>query len=347
MRKFDILLPAGFETDIDKIERRKQRFLTNHHVHYLEGQPKGICIKIDGDYLLQRTINAYRNSRYVNNIFVIGPKWLYEDRIKDCFFIDYNVGLAENVIAGMRSLNENIVGVSPIDVLFETDHIDAYLESIEQHLGIDIIFQAVRRDALKGVDKGYDKPSYWLKENESAEKATRVIHGPLNISRTRVADNKMIHTMIEVFYSQRGKGIYRQFVDIARYVVRSPDINHKNVLARAIPKVSKFAKKQLTLEEFMDVLERCVIPRNDYKGRGKHFKVGIVPDEIAPAFGLDIDTLEEDELIHAEYTPIEKIVDLPYEEILRKSTISNSQPRHQSAHREESDSQILRADSQH
>ncbi|NQU98587.1 hypothetical protein HQ533_03900 [Candidatus Woesearchaeota archaeon] len=343
MQTVPIVVLAGFETDLAKIQKKKQCFLDNYGVHYLEGDPKGLTIKIDEKYLLERTVDIVRNSKLTNDVFVLGPAWMYQSRINNCTFINHNSTLFSNILTSTSMMkgkpNEGLMGVLTWDLPELTqESFDDYLgKTLDMVLSqnMDLVIQSVdKKKALIGFENEYDKPQFVFK-NKEGEKVEYII-GHFYVGRADRVPHSF-YEIVDVLYGNRGLSKWDQ---VKRTYKKLAPVLNKWPLITAIPRIKPYLRGDATADEVFHKIERICIPKKDYRGAGQHYHMETVDTS---HFAFDPDTAEEVLKIGAVHTPIEKVLEIPYELILEKSIISNSQLHHPSVHTEEYDFETSRA----
>lgn len=328
MRNIPLIILGGFETRLKKIDKVLKRFLENYGVHYLEGQPKGITIKQNDEFLVQNIRNQYADSKFFDKdrIFIVGPEWLYESRLDGFKFVNNNNGLLGNLKAAFDAVGKGVVGITTHDLpLLKTEHINDYVSSVEGLLydpNMASILQMVdNAKALKDYSNEYEKPGYPLKENKFT-KNRRYAIGHLHFCNIDNINPALLRT-VGLSYDIRGEGKIKQFIKATAYAFKREGIKKRYAIGNLPIPLIKYVPplRMLTFDNLTDYLQKTLIDESLFKKGPSTIHIKVVDK---PYFAFDLDTVEEVEsLENAEYTPVEKIVNMEYKEVLRQSTISS------------------------
>ncbi|MFH1771135.1 MAG: hypothetical protein ABH828_06300 [archaeon] len=330
MDKIPLIILGGFETDKKKIEKKNNKFLKRYGVHYLEGPAKPITIKINDEYIVQKVRNEFANSKYFdeNRIFLVGPQWLYENRLDGFNFVNYNNGMIGNLERAFKEIGGGVVGITTSDIpLVTTQSIYSYVSGVKGLLhdpNLHFIVQMFDDNfALKDFRTPYKKPTYKLRISKH-KNAQRLALGHLhfcNIDNVSTAELQAG----QAGYNVRGENGVEKLSDVVDFAFKNKHLGMKN-LAVGLSNLPyygiKFLINRLTLDDLGGFIQKMLIDKEYLKRQPNkiHFRVEYKPD-----FAFDLDTIEEVKEFGAEYTPIEKVVGMEYDKILEKSTISNSQ----------------------
>jgi len=368
MYKAAIVFTGGFNTNERQIKRTERLFDELKHVHYCDRDPKAVAFSKDGVLLGQQNIDNARACPYIDPIIIQGPAWLYDGVFSLegwNYMVDYNRNFRRNIMNAEKTLQEvvekGVAFLIPLDKKpseSQHDYDEKIGTSIETILSgnYDFLIQMSDKAALKGLENEYDQLGWYLRDPDGNLKEW--IAGNCFGEQIGRLPERFFH-VIGVTYDARGMNTFNK---IAYWLFNSWNNLNKWQVMKAVPAINTFRKGNLSLDEVAHLLEKVVIPRDEYRGEGKHFVLDLNTD---PDFTADVDTFEEAKALDYKYTDVARLMGINWQEFrkrarIKKSTIitpetrhlasanpASSQLRHQSAHREESDSQILRADSQH
>lgn len=237
--------PAG-------IKKNKVGFTGKVKQDYLEGVNKALIGQEFQYTLLQNVIDTYKNSNHISDVFVIGPKKEYEKIINNCEFIDQNKSVGLNIKRGLEELQGERVAISTVDLPYiETQHINEYIKSVEQHYDKTFIFQLIDKSGIK--KESWWKPSYIIKDDYTKKK---IVPGHLQIINTNDLPS-YVYKGLDFIY-ERLRGV--PFTKKTKLVMKK--LNDEGILGNSVrlflPSLFKFYVQQLDKKELEWVLEKSV-----------------------------------------------------------------------------------------
>jgi len=260
-------------------------------------------LELNGKCLAQNLAESLQASECFSEIYIAGPKKIYESKIDKnlCTIINTDSHIGENLKNSLDYIVKKYgskVQYALIfgDILPDKGEIKKLMNELKPYQNADVIYELVESPLTLG-NSDY-KPGYTFLDNNTPKK---YLPGHLALLRPENLRTEFASRLFNLLYAKRGKDIKEKLVYVLQNIPQF--IIHAEAVLESIPYavngVYRFSQRRLSIMDFEHKAAHLFVKLpHRLKENKKH--VHIHTTDIL-SFGMDIDTKEELEELKMKY----------------------------------------------
>jgi GTP:adenosylcobinamide-phosphate guanylyltransferase len=211
--KFSAIILAGQSKDPDLVVKDSERYAALGKTYV--GHKNKALFRLGNKYLLQRLVDSFNKSKYVNKVFVVGPKQVYGKKIKNCKFVDSDGTLKENLNEAIRKVKQRRKIICSSDLWdLNTEDINLFFEENRNYWDCTGIFPLIDVNVAKKKYPGLCTNVVYKLKNDQGKTVKCLTTNLMILNIT-----EEINADLNVGYVLRGQGIPRKALNIIKRVI--------------------------------------------------------------------------------------------------------------------------------